>query len=484
MRMVHKVLALAAYLEEAANGRLLLHGLAVGAVLASAWVAALAGDMSWLPATGPWRPAAGLAGLWLALALPAGIAIWRMAPPETRRRLEERHRQELDELREEAVRLVEARQHEADLRVFGLEERAEAERRRVDGRLEHLADTLLSLQQRIVISKKLLAVVMGQLDHSTGRIEDAAVSVIDQLNEIMAGMERSVSGNNALMDKLRSQLALHIASDGTDGPADFARIRARYMETIKKVLGELGLIVEGKAEYAGKLDNMQKILAKVLPLSDDIAYIADQTNLLALNAAIEAARAGEHGRGFAVVADEVRKLAQKSATAAVSIRESLEGAHNYIRESTLSVKEAIEVENVYVSSTSALMEGLFVSLLDIASAMERVMGESIGETASIRDRIATMVFSLQFEDIIKQVLGHAIRTLREMHADFGLVESREAIESELLDLGLREEILTRLSSLYTMESEREIAASAFGEAADRSDSGGASRADADDVTFF
>lgn len=76
-----------------------------------------------------------------------------------------------------------------------------------------------------------------------------------------------------------------------------------------------------------------------------IRKIADQTNLIGLNAAIEAARVGEHGRGFAVVAEEVRKLAKVSTSSAKNIRQTLESIENAVAHINMAVKEVTQVAN-------------------------------------------------------------------------------------------------------------------------------------------
>lgn len=222
------------------------------------------------------------------------------------------------------------------------------------------------------------------------------------------------------MTRILDQTGEQNGAGGSD-VARFAQHASQRMEqlveALEQVSGQSGTTVIHIDEMAGHLDG-------IFALLEDVKSIADQTNLLALNAAIEAARAGEAGRGFAVVADEVRNLSERSTTFNEQIRKL---AHSS-KESIAKVRDTVSNMASRDLDRSREARGEAAEMLGQVAAINRSLGDGMREISdcgrSIDESVAEAVRALQFEDIATQALGG-------VHSH---LERLETINREAIDL--------------------------------------------------
>ncbi|MBN1840352.1 MAG: methyl-accepting chemotaxis protein [Campylobacterales bacterium] len=175
-------------------------------------------------------------------------------------------------------------------------------------------------------------------------------------------------------DKLKADMhaSMNEAQKSKEGLVEANRYLHEANTTILTLTSEIQQSAAIEIELASKIQQLSSDAEQVKSVLTVISDIADQTNLLALNAAIEAARAGEHGRGFAVVADEVRKLAERTQSSLAQINATI----NVIVQSIVDSSEQMSQNSKRVESLANTASGVESKINDMFTIMDKATKDS------------------------------------------------------------------------------------------------------------
>lgn len=230
------------------------------------------------------------------------------------------------------------------------------------------------------------------------------------------------------------------------------------------VISCLENVVGSKVELLDNVRVLSVATGELKELADEVRKIAAQTNLLAINASIEAARAGQAGRGFAVIAGEVRKLSQSSADIGTRITQRMVEISAAMKLTLDAASRAADHDRDAITASGNVVEDVLGHVRELARASDEMRAQG----NAIRSDVEGLLIALQFQDRIRQILEVV---------DADMARLGQTLGAEQVDaLPTLESWLVELESRYTMEDERHSHAT----------KSGAKKASvpSDDVTFF
>ncbi|MFY0517962.1 methyl-accepting chemotaxis protein [Lysinibacillus sp. UGB7] len=247
-------------------------------------------------------------------------------------------------------------------------------------------------------SSEQVAATSEQLTASSLEVTQATEVVTESIQDIAQGIEKQDALTGDVRDLsshiLKKMYEISTSIDNVnDATVETKNMASTGRSSVRNVIEQMNEITDNTAELSTRVNDLDENTAAIVSAVNVIKNIATQTNLLAINASIEAARSGEHGKGFAVVAEEVRKLADESNLAAVDIEKvvaQITNSTRIIEEDMVNSNDSVTVgrEKVNVARDNFLL---------IDQAIDDVQAQTESVTAAIR------AIHVDIEKLVKEI---------------------------------------------------------------------------------
>lgn len=314
--------------------------------------------------------------------------------------------------------------------------------------LDKMGASLSEFLKQVSISSSKLASSSEELSASSIQIAKGAEAQTQKAAQVATAAEQ--------MSATVVEVAKN-ASGASEAAKDANKAAHKGGEIVKRTVEGMDGIaksVQESASVIGELGSRSSEIGKIVKVIDDIA---DQTNLLALNAAIEAARAGEQGRGFAVVADEVRKLAERTTKATKEIGEMIKAIQEETKKAVLSMEagtKEVEIE-VKLAKEAGEALGEIIESVDRVTGMIQQIATASEEQSTASDQISGDIETVA--SVTKETAAGANQIASASNDLAGLASELQTMVSRF-KIGEGESSKSKVQSSKGQETRRQVGA--------------------------
>ena len=276
---------------------------------------------------------------------------------------------------------------------------------------------------QLSINFNLFASQMAQLVARSQQIADQnrvhahqLAEVVERTGAIVTGQEQDTLRVASAMEQMTvssREVGQHAAqaADAADSALNLAQHGREVVVQTRESISQLADEMVETVQAVSRLEQETQQIGSVL---DVIRGVAEQTNLLALNAAIEAARAGEAGRGFAVVADEVRNLSRLSSETAQKMTDKVDTINTAIGRAFQIAENAAARDHASALNSEQTIEQVLARFRHATDSLAESASLLQNESTDIHREISSVIVSLQFQDRVSQILSHVRQNMESL----------------------------------------------------------------------
>ena len=214
---------------------------------------------------------------------------------------------------------------------------------------------------------------------------------------------------------------------------------------LQPMISAMTRILDSKSMLMASVHDLSLVTAELQTMAGAVGHIAMQTNLLAINAAIEAAHAGDTGRGFAVIAKEIRQLSQASAQTGKQITERMVNVAALMKSTIEAASQAASDDKLAIEMSTQVVEDVLGHVRELGVSADKMRGQGNIICADVEN----LLVNLQFQDRVNQIIGAVDGDIRRLQ---GVVETDQPVPTSA-------EWMSALQKNYTMNEQHDMHAS-------------------------